>query len=127
MMDRMEYAVGRFTLQPFRQLLDAGQPVPVKRKALAILSVLAEAGGGPVSKDELMAAVWPNVNVEDNAIQAHVTALRKILGRDAELLCTLHGYGLRQRRKVHRWKPGLNRHLYRRQVRAGVCPLRISF
>ena len=94
-MDRTEYKVGRFTLQPFRQLLDGAIPVPVKPKALAILSVLAKANGALVTKDELMAAVWPNITVEDNAIQVHVASLRKILGDDAELLCTVHGHGYR--------------------------------
>src|SRR5215468_8248107 len=94
-MPKTEYRVGRFTLEPFRQLLECGQPVPVKPKALAILSVLAEAKGALVTKDELMTAVWPNVTVEENAIQAHVAALRKIFGADAELLCTVHGFGYR--------------------------------
>jgi DNA-binding winged helix-turn-helix (wHTH) protein/tetratricopeptide (TPR) repeat protein len=94
-MDRSEYTVGRLTLQPFHQLLDSGRPVPVKRKALAILSVLAAADGALVTKDQLMAAVWPSITVEDNAIQAHVAFLRKILGPDAELLCTVHGQGYR--------------------------------
>ena len=94
-MDVREHQVGRFILDPHRQLLDRGRPVPVKPKALAILSVLAEANGELVTKDELMAAVWPNITVEDNAIQAHVTSLRKVLGEDAELLCTVHGHGYR--------------------------------
>jgi DNA-binding winged helix-turn-helix (wHTH) protein len=75
-MDIKEHKLGRFTLQPFRQLLDQGRPVPVKPKALAILSVLAEADGALVTKDELMAAIWPNITVEDNAIQVHVVSLR---------------------------------------------------
>src|SRR5438094_331274 len=95
LMHTQEYRVGRFTLQPFRQLLDAGRPVGIRRKALAILSVLAEARGALVTKDELMAAVWPNVTVEENAIQAHVASLRRILGSDAELLSTVHGSGYR--------------------------------
>ena len=89
------YRVGRFTLEPYRQLLECGRPVPVKRKALAILSVLAEAEGVLVTKDDLMKAVWPNVTVEENAIQAHVASLRKIFGPEAELLCTVHGFGYR--------------------------------
>ncbi|HWU55274.1 MAG TPA: winged helix-turn-helix domain-containing protein [Rhizomicrobium sp.] len=94
-MGRKEYRIGRFTLEPFRQLMESGQPVPVKPKALAILSVLAEAKGTLVTKDDLMKAVWPNVTVEENAIQAHVAALRKVFGHEAELLCTVHGYGYR--------------------------------
>jgi DNA-binding winged helix-turn-helix (wHTH) protein/tetratricopeptide (TPR) repeat protein/TolB-like protein len=94
-MDREEYRVGRFTLQPFRQLLERGRPVAVKPKALAILSVLAKANGALVTKDELMAAVWPNITVEENTLQAHVAALRKIFDPETELLCTVHGFGYR--------------------------------
>jgi TolB-like protein/DNA-binding winged helix-turn-helix (wHTH) protein len=94
-MDCQIYRVGRFTLQPFRQVLEAGVPVPIGRKAIELLSVLAKAEGALVTKDELMAAVWPNAIVEDNALQVHVGALRKLLGTDAELLSTVHGYGYR--------------------------------
>jgi DNA-binding winged helix-turn-helix (wHTH) protein/TolB-like protein len=94
-MDCREYRIGRFTLQPFRQLLDGGAPVAVGRKALDLLSVLAKAEGALVTKDELMAAVWPKAIVEDNALQVHIVALRKVLGRDAELLNTVHGLGYR--------------------------------
>jgi DNA-binding winged helix-turn-helix (wHTH) protein/TolB-like protein/tetratricopeptide (TPR) repeat protein len=93
--DCQEYRVGRFTLQPFRQLLDGGTPVLIGRKPLELLSVLAKAEGALVTKDELMAAVWPNAIVEDNALQVHVGALRKLLGTDAELLSTVHGFGYR--------------------------------
>ncbi len=94
-MDCREYRIGRFTLQSFRQLLDGGAPVAIGRKALDLLSVLAKAEGALVTKDELMAAVWPKAIVEDNAIQVHIVALRKVLGRDAELLSTVHGLGYR--------------------------------
>ena len=87
--------MGRFTLQPFRQLLDGGVPVPIGRKALELLSVLAKAEGALVTKDELMAAVWPKAVVEDNALQVHIGTLRKLLGADAELLGTVHGFGYR--------------------------------
>jgi len=90
-----EYRVGRFTLQPFRQLLEGESPVSIGRKALEILSVLAKAEGALVTKDELMTAVWPNLVVEDNALQVQNAALRKLLGADAELLSTVHGFGYR--------------------------------
>ncbi len=95
MNDCQAYRVGRFTLKPFRQLLDGGLPVPIGRKALELLSVLAKAEGALVTKDELMAAVWPKAIVEDNAIQVHIGALRKALGTDADLLSTVHGLGYR--------------------------------
>jgi DNA-binding winged helix-turn-helix (wHTH) protein/TolB-like protein len=93
--DNRKYRVGRFTLQPFRQLLEGGTPVSIGRKPFELLSVLAMAEGALVTKDELMAAVWPNAIVEDNALQVHIGALRKLLGADAELLSTIHGFGYR--------------------------------
>jgi DNA-binding winged helix-turn-helix (wHTH) protein/TolB-like protein len=95
LVDSPDYRVGRFTLQPFRQLVDGRRPVPIGRKALDLLSVLAKAEGALVTKDELMAAVWSKAIVEDNAIQVHIAALRKALGKDAELLSTVHGLGYR--------------------------------
>jgi DNA-binding winged helix-turn-helix (wHTH) protein len=94
-MDMPEYRVGRFTLKPRRELLHDGAPVAIGRKAIELLSVLAEAQGALVTKDELMAAVWRKVIVEDNAIQVHVAALRKALGGDAQQLSTVHGLGYR--------------------------------
>lgn len=94
-MGEAAYQVGSFSLQPGRQLLRQGVAVAIGRKQLALLTVLAEAGGQLVTKDEIMAAVWPNVIVEENAIQAQVTALRKVLGADADRISTVRGVGYR--------------------------------
>lgn len=88
-----EIRIGRHILQPNRQLLLDGEHVHLGPRALSILTVLAEADGEVVTKDELMNAVWPIVTVEDNALQVHVTAVRKALGADAERLHTLRGIG----------------------------------
>jgi len=106
-MDRLEYSVGRFTLRPHRQLLDDGVPISIGRKALGLLTVLVEADGALVTKDELMAAVWPNAIVEDNAIQVHIGALRKALGPDAALLGTVHGLGYRLAATTAAGTPGM--------------------
>lgn len=94
-MATQDICFGRLTLQPGRQLLADGAPVPLGRKSLDILEVLAGAEGGLVTKDELMEAVWPGLIVEENAIQAHVAALRKALGGEAERLKTVRGFGYR--------------------------------
>ena len=88
-----EIRIGAHILQPNRQLLLDGQHVHVGPRALAILTVLAEANGDIITKDELMEAVWPEVTVEENALQVHVTSLRKALGDDASRLHTLRGIG----------------------------------
>jgi TolB-like protein len=90
-----EVRFGNLTLRPFRQLLVDGQPVAIGGKALNILSVLAAAEGAVVTKDELFDAVWPGVVVEENAIQAHVASLRKVLGSEAHRLHTVRGLGYR--------------------------------
>jgi DNA-binding winged helix-turn-helix (wHTH) protein len=88
-----EVGLGSRTLQPRRQLLAEGERVPLGKRALDILSVLAEAGGEIVTKDELLEAVWPGVIVEENALQVHIVALRKALGSDADRLKTIRGVG----------------------------------
>ncbi len=88
-----EFRLGRLSLEPRRRLLRDGHLVPLGRKALDILSVLAEADGALVTKDELMQAVWPGLVVEENAIQVHVAALRKALGSEAGRLLTVRGLG----------------------------------
>lgn len=42
-----------------------------------------------------MAAVWPNVTVEDNAMQVQMSALRKTLGDSADQLQTVRSLGYR--------------------------------
>jgi DNA-binding winged helix-turn-helix (wHTH) protein len=94
-LDKPSFPVGRFTLIPFRQLIEGGQPVSIGLKSLKLLSVLAQAHGDLVTKDELMDAVWPNLTVEENALQVHIVSLRRVLGPDRGLLCTCHGLGYR--------------------------------
>ncbi len=71
---------GGFQLLPARAvLLHNGRPVQLGARAFKILQVLAEATGQVVSKTELMAAVWPDVTVEEANIKVQLSALRKVL------------------------------------------------
>jgi TolB-like protein len=73
-----------------------GAPVELKRKAFEVLCALAQAGGALVTKDELLARVWPHETVEENNLQVHVSALRKVLQRhaaDTVHLVTVPGKG----------------------------------
>jgi len=60
------------------------KPVSLGSRALEILTVLLERPGELVSKQELMARVWPNVFVEPANLTVHMSALRRTLrdGRD---------------------------------------------
>ena len=79
-MDPNELSFGRFCLDlNKRQLARDGIKIPLGSRALDVLCVLAAAKGEVVSKDELMTRVWPGLVVEENNIQVHISALRKVL------------------------------------------------
>jgi predicted ATPase/DNA-binding winged helix-turn-helix (wHTH) protein len=78
-----------------RELRSGGLPVPLSGRAFDILEVLVRSAGELVKKDELMAAVWPGMIVGDNTLQSHISALRKALGGDREILKTSSGRGYR--------------------------------
>src|SRR5215467_745284 len=70
-------SLGRFRLDlGRRELLRDGEPVRIHRRALSILCALAEAKGEIVSKDELLARLWPDRIVEEGSLHVHVSALR---------------------------------------------------
>jgi len=93
------FTFGPFVLQPERQLLlKDGAPVRLGGRALEILTTLAERPGELVSKQELMARVWPNVCVEESNLKTNVAHLRRVLGDrpDAPLfIATIVGRGYR--------------------------------
>jgi DNA-binding winged helix-turn-helix (wHTH) protein len=58
---------------------DADAPVAVGSRALDILGVLIGRAGEVVSKDEIIAAVWPGTIVEDSNLTVQISALRRVL------------------------------------------------
>ena len=85
---------GRFRLFPhLRELLCDGVPVKLGGRAFDILMALIQAHGTLVSKDELMAAVWPDRVVEENNLQWQISSLRAALGPDRDLIRTSSGRG----------------------------------
>jgi Transcriptional regulatory protein, C terminal len=54
---------------------------------------LIEARGEVVGKDALMTRVWPDRVVEENNLQAHISALRRAFGADWDLIRTIAGRG----------------------------------
>lgn len=77
-------AVVRFGSYAFhlrqRQILDGDRPLRMGGRALDILQVLVERAGRVVSKDELIARVWPTSVVEEINLRVHIAALRRALG-----------------------------------------------
>jgi TolB-like protein/DNA-binding winged helix-turn-helix (wHTH) protein/tetratricopeptide (TPR) repeat protein len=62
------------------QILKAGQPVPIEPKAFRVLVYLLENPGRVVEKDELLATVWQDTFVTENALTREIGLLRKALG-----------------------------------------------
>ena len=85
---------GRFSvLAHRRELLADGRPVKLGGRAFDVLMALIEARGAVVSKDALMARVWPDRIVEENHLQVQIVALRKAFGSGRELIRTVSGRG----------------------------------
>src|SRR5215510_14844540 len=93
-----EVVFGDFRLYLARRTLTRnGATVLLKGRPLDVLCVLAEARGETVSKDMLLARVWPNAVVEENNLQVHISALRRELdqGSAQTLVVTVPGRGYR--------------------------------
>ncbi len=78
-----------------RELRAGALSVDIGDRAFDVLEVLVQSAGEVVTKTELMARVWPGAAVEDNALQAHISAIRKALGPARDLVKTAPGRGYR--------------------------------
>src|SRR5215467_13601131 len=94
-----EISFGRLRFDLARRELRRGNSaVRLGSRALDILCVLASAEGAVVSKDELMARVWPRVVVEENNLHFQISSLRKALdadGKGESWIVTVPGRGYR--------------------------------
>ncbi|WP_027579110.1 winged helix-turn-helix domain-containing protein [Bradyrhizobium sp. Ai1a-2] len=72
---------GPFRLIPNRQLLmRSDRPVKLGGRSFELLHLLAQRSGQLVSKDELMAAAWPDTFVHDSNLKVNMSSLRRSLG-----------------------------------------------
>lgn len=85
---------GRFRLLPHRRELRADDAVvELGSRAFDVLLVLIEARGALVTKDEILSRVWPATVVEENNLVVQISALRRALGKDRDLIRTVSGRG----------------------------------
>lgn len=83
MSNETNYFFEDFRLDPSRKLLlrlPGGEAVLLTQKAFEVLLLLVENSGKLVSKDDLMARVWPDSFVEEANLTQTISVLRKILG-----------------------------------------------
>ena len=94
----VDYEFGPFRLDARLGILLRGtQPIGLGQRAVALLRLLVERAGEPVAKDDLIAAAWPELAVEDSNLTVQMAALRKVLGEggDAAWIETLARRGYR--------------------------------
>jgi predicted ATPase/DNA-binding winged helix-turn-helix (wHTH) protein len=88
------YRFGRFEVRcAERQLLIDGKSAVLGARAFDLMLALIERRDRTVGKNELLDLVWPGLVVEENNLQVHVSALRKLLGPQA--IATIPGRGYR--------------------------------
>jgi DNA-binding winged helix-turn-helix (wHTH) protein/TolB-like protein len=87
------YRFGEFVLDPRRRTLShADSAVSLTPKAFDVLIFLVQNPNRPVSKEELLQAVWGNTFVEEGNLTQYISHLRKALGdnsEDARLIVTI--------------------------------------
>jgi predicted ATPase/DNA-binding winged helix-turn-helix (wHTH) protein len=85
---------GPYRLLPAQRLLVEGdKPVRLGSRALDMLIALVEHPGEVVSRDELMARVWPNTHVDEGNLKFQISALRRTLGGGNRYLVNVPGRG----------------------------------
>jgi predicted ATPase/DNA-binding winged helix-turn-helix (wHTH) protein len=87
------YRFGPFELQPDkRRLLRDGDAISLRPRAFDLLVALVDQAGHLITKDDLLSRVWPKAVVEEAALHVQMSALRKVVGRDAITTVSGRGY-----------------------------------
>jgi len=93
----MSFWFGDFELdQERRQLLRAGDPVPLEPKAYELLSLLLERRPRALSRAQIRDAIWPSTFVSESTLAVVVNGIRAALADDARqprFVRTVHGFG----------------------------------
>lgn len=89
-------AFSRFWLAREVGLLIAdGAVIELGTRPFAVLAALLDAGGRVLSTAQLREIVWPGTNVDANTVQAQISAIRRALNDERDLIVTVPGRGYR--------------------------------
>src|SRR5262245_47251195 len=95
----MRYTFGAYLLDTAcYELYHAGTRVPVRPKVLEVLAYLVEHHDRVISKQELLAQLWPDQVIGEDGLKAYIMAVRQALGERGSaprLLQTVRGRGYR--------------------------------
>ena len=87
-------AFGRFRVLPHRRELLAGDvPIKLGVRAFDLLMVLVATPRAVISKDDLLARVWPDRVVAEANLKSQILALRHAFGAERDLIRTVAGRG----------------------------------
>lgn len=97
-MSRIVLEFSGFRLEPERRRLTTpeGEALTLRARDFETLLALVQRAGTPVSKEDLIATVWPGSVVEENNLNQAISKLRQILGddrHDPKFIATLPGRG----------------------------------
>jgi DNA-binding response OmpR family regulator len=76
-----------------RKLFYGGRSVELGSRAFDLLLCLLRSRGRVVSKNEIVAEVWPTTFVEESNLRFQMATLRKALGADSDIIKTIPGRG----------------------------------
>jgi Tol biopolymer transport system component/DNA-binding winged helix-turn-helix (wHTH) protein len=97
------YEFGAFRIDSVnRLLLNNGEPVPLKAKAIDTLLLLVEHNGEVMEKDDLMKELWPDSFVEEGNLTQNIYVLRKALG-EGRYIETIPRRGYRFAAELKEW------------------------
>jgi TolB-like protein len=78
------YQFGLYRLDANAGILFRGsEPLALGQRAVALLRVLVEQPGMPVSKDALIEAAWPGLAIEESNLTVQIAALRRVFAEEA--------------------------------------------
>ncbi|HTB95467.1 MAG TPA: winged helix-turn-helix domain-containing protein [Terracidiphilus sp.] len=110
------YRFGKFELYPEDRLLRrAGRAVTLQPRAFDALLCLVRHAQHLVTKQELMATLWPRVHVSEANLTNLIGALRKVVGRNTIRTVSKHGYRFEP---AVLSEPGVRRSVYGKFLRA---------
>jgi adenylate cyclase len=88
----MDLKFGHYRLKRTQRLLLGPEgAADLSGRSFDILCTLLSRPDGVVSKEQLFDTVWPGLVVEENTLQVHISALRKVLAPG--MIVTVHGRG----------------------------------
>src|SRR5579859_22815 len=82
-MEGLVYEFGDFRVNRIsRQLLHRDRPVPLTNKCFELLVSLVRSKGDVLTKERLIATLWPDTFVEEGSLTQTISTLRKALAID---------------------------------------------